>query len=136
MTDQTRCLCGATRATFDPSQVLWTTLCHCESCRRATSAPVVGWFGVANGAWAWAGAPPGEYESSPNTFRNFCTTCGSPMAFRSDRWPGETHFPAVTLENSETYVPQSHCFNDERVPWLTTKDDLPKYAQSAPSFVE
>ncbi|MDA7449408.1 hypothetical protein N9567_04095 [Planktomarina temperata] len=28
-------------------------------CRfTAKSVPATGWFGVANGTWAWAGAPP------------------------------------------------------------------------------
>jgi len=136
MTPKTRCLCGATRAKFDAHQILWSALCHCESCRRAAGAPVVGWFGVANGAWSWAGAPPSEFESSPGVVRRFCTTCGSPVAFSSERWPGETHFPAASLENPEDFDAQLHCWTQDQMDWLKIEDALPNYAQSAPSVCE
>ena len=126
------CLCGSCHATYDPAQILWTALCHCESCRRATGAPVVGWFGVANGAWAWAGAPPQHFESTQGRLRYFCGTCGSPMGFQSTRWPGEFHFLAATMESPQDYTPHLHCWTGEHLGWLQIDDDLPRYHASAP----
>ena len=50
-----RCLCGAiTYRTDGPPK--WTALCHCASCRRACSAPVVAWMGFEAGQVHWSGA--------------------------------------------------------------------------------
>jgi len=38
-----RCLCGNIKFETN-SEPIWTALCHCESCRRACSAPLVAWM--------------------------------------------------------------------------------------------
>lgn len=111
------CLCGATRYAFDPAAVRWQGLCHCETCRRATGAPVVGWLGVRDGGWSWQGQAPGRYASSPGVTRCFCTTCGTPMSYASTRWPDETHFLAATLSDPADYHPTAEFFTAERLEW-------------------
>jgi len=86
-----RCLCGAVTYTFDASATIWTGHCHCESCRRACAAPMVSWFGVPNEAWRWTAAQPAHYKSSTWADRYFCATCGSQMAYRSDKLPNVIH---------------------------------------------
>ena len=135
MTETTRCLCGETTAQFDPDHINWQGLCHCDSCRRASGAPVVGWFGVANGSWAWAGAPPKTYHSSNGVTRFFCAVCGTPMAYEATRWPGEIHFTAATLEQPEQFKPDSHYYDSEHLTWLKIEDGLPRHAQAGPSSV-
>ena len=78
-------------------------------------------------AWRWVGDPPTEFRSSPGVVRLFCGTCGSPMAYRSERWPGETGFYAASLDDPAGFAPESHSFWSERLPWLSLSDDLPKY---------
>ncbi|SLN44496.1 GFA family protein [Pseudooctadecabacter jejudonensis] len=125
------CLCGAVRYTlYTPPK--WTALCHCDSCRRAASAPVVAWMGFAPDAVDWSGERQ-FYKSSPHANRGFCPTCGSQMSFESDRWPGEIHLYGVSLDTPEAYVPQLHCYTDEHLDWLRLSDDLPRFAQSADS---
>lgn len=120
-----RCLCGA--VTFRCTELpLWQAHCHCESCRRATASPFTSFFGVRNGTWDWTGAPPATYNSSPGVQRDFCPTCGTQMAFRSTRWPDETHFYAATLHDPTTYAPTRHHHAAERLPWLHLADDLPQ----------
>ena len=120
-----RCLCGAItyRCTAAP---LWQAHCHCESCRRATASPITSFFGIADGAWAWTGAAPSTYLSSPGTWRDFCPTCGTQMAYRSTRFPGECHFYAATLDRPEAYAPTVHVHSDEMLPWLHLCDGLPR----------
>jgi hypothetical protein len=119
-----RCLCGALtyRCSAPP---LWQAFCHCESCRRATASPVTAFLGMADGAWAWTGAQPSTFQSSPGTWRAFCPTCGTPMAYRSDRIPGERHFYAATLDDPSAFTPTQHDFIAEKLPWLHLCDGLP-----------
>ena len=123
------CACGAVRYTLTATPK-WTALCHCESCRRATSAPVVAWMGFAPSDVAWSGQRQ-SHASSPHAMRSFCPTCGSPMSFESERWPGELHLYGVSLDDPDAYIPQLHCYTDEHLSWLSIADDLPRFSQSA-----
>lgn len=120
-----RCLCGAVtyRCTALP---LWQLHCHCESCRRATASPFTSFLGVADGSWEWTGATPATFASSPGVRRDFCARCGSQMAYRSDRFPGECHFHAATLDRPQDYAPTGHVHSAEALPWVHLADGLPR----------
>ena len=119
------CLCGAVRFRADAAP-LWQAHCHCESCRRATASGFTSFFGIADGHWQWTGEAPRRYASSPGVERFFCATCGSQMAYRADRFPGEIHFYAGTLDAPETYTPTNHVFWEEHMPWIVLADGLPR----------
>ncbi len=121
-----RCLCG--QVTWSATgQMRWTAYCHCESCRRAGSAPFVALFGMADEGLTWSG-PVGSYASSEDVERGFCRSCGSPLFYRNPvRWPNETHIPAATLEDPSVYAPKAHVYYSERLPWIEMRDGLPKY---------
>ena len=119
------CLCGAVSFSA-PSRPKWTALCHCESCRRACSAPIVAWMGFAAGDVDWTGTRT-FYHSSDIAIRGFCATCGTQMSFESANWPGEVHLYAISGHAPETYAPDLHCHYGERLDWLEIADDLPKY---------
>jgi len=124
-----RCLCGAVRYALG-APPKWTALCHCESCRRAASAPVVAWMGFRPEQVSWAGERA-FYASSEHAERSFCPTCGSPMSFASARWPGEIHLYGASLDDPQAYVPQLHCYAAEHLGWLKLADDLPRFTGSA-----
>lgn len=119
------CLCGKVRYEYEGAPN-WQAHCHCESCRRNCSAAFTSYFGVTDGSWRWTGAEPSVYASSPGVERLFCPTCGTPMAYRSARWPGETHFYAASLDDPSIFRPQSHVNWAERVPWVHLADHLPR----------
>ena len=119
------CLCGSTRFRADAAP-LWQAHCHCQSCRRACSAPFTSFFGIADGHWRWEGSKPATFASSPGVWRDFCAQCGSQMAYRSTRFPGEIHFYAALLDDSATYQPTSHVHSAEMLPWLHLNDGLPR----------
>ncbi len=123
------CLCESIRYRTDTDPI-WTALCHCESCRRACSAPVVAWMGFAIADVHWTGTRR-FYPSSDIASRGFCPTCGTQMSFESTRWPGEVHLYAVSREDPEAYVPKLQCHYAERLAWLESSDRLPKYAGTA-----
>ena len=112
------------------SSVLWAGHCHCDSCRRASSAPMTSFFGVARDSVVWTGEATVR-QSSEAVERGVCPKCGSQVFIRSTRWPKETHLFAATLDEPALFHPKAHFHWAERVPWITVTDDLPKYAGSA-----
>ncbi len=120
-----RCLCGAVGFRVDGAP-LWQSHCHCESCRRATGSGFASFFGIKDGHWEWSCAPPATFASSPGTMRFFCGTCGTPMAYRSEKFMSEMHFYAATLDDPANYDPTSHVHTDEQLPWVVLADGLPR----------
>ena len=72
---------------------------------------------------------PTYYESSPGVKRYFCATCGSPLAFVSDKWPGEIHLHAGSLDDPVAIAPTGHMQVAEQVPWAEVHDQLPRYTR-------
>ena len=125
-----RCLCGEVRfvAAGEPK---WVAHCHCESCRRATSAGFATYAGYATGAVAWTGEPPAAYHSSPGVTRRFCPRCGSPVSFEGERWPGEIHLFVPAFEDPAGFQPKGHVYVEEQMPWVRLADGLPRYRKTA-----
>ena len=121
-----RCLCGAIAYHAD-APPLWQMHCHCESCRRATGSAFASFFGLADGTWRWLRGVPAIHASSPDVERLFCPTCGTPLAYRSSRFPGETHLYAGTLDHPETYRPSAHVHFAEAQSWADIHDGLPRH---------
>jgi hypothetical protein len=121
-----RCLCGAItyRAEAPP---LWQMHCHCESCRRTTGSAFASFIGLRDGTWRWTQGTPAIYRSSSGVERLFCPACGTPMAYRADRFPGETDLYAVPLDNAETSRPTAHVHAAEMQHWADIHDGLPRH---------
>ena len=120
------CLCGAVQfeAHLPPK---WVAHCHCTRCQRAHGAAFVTWVGVdasrsvvsdPHGALTWYVTPEGAS-------RGFCHTCGSPMFFKSPRWPGELHMARALFLEPVDLAPQSHVHFDTHVRWVCLNDGLP-----------
>jgi hypothetical protein len=118
-----RCLCGAVRyrATGAPK---WIANCHCDSCRRATGAPITTYAGFAVERFAVVAGAPERFPSSPGVTRTFCRRCGSPLTYEGTRWPGEVHVLIGTMDRPQDFVPEGDAFPEERLPWvpLTARD--------------
>ena len=125
------CLCGAVTYRIEGPET-WACHCHCESCRRQTASPVTTFLGIPLERFAWTGAPPKTYASSPGVTRSFCPTCGTPMAFQAGRYAGEIHLYAATLADPASFRPAFHVHYDEHLPWLDLNDRLPRHPGFAP----
>ena len=121
------CLCGDVRFSAAlPSK--WVAHCHCSRCRRAHGAAFVTWAGFP------ANAVTIEDERSrlrwhvaaEGGMRGFCGACGSPMLFKSERWPGELHIARALFLEPIDRAPQAHVFYETHVEWVTIGDDLPR----------
>lgn len=110
------CLCGRVR--FEARGApRFISNCHCETCRRASSAPSVTWAGFRDDCITIEGDSLASFASSPGVTRMFCGACGSPIAFRGARWAGETHIPVCAFDAPETMAPESDHFESEKLPW-------------------
>ena len=120
------CLCGAVRFTAG-LPVKWVAHCHCTRCQRAHGAAFVTWVGT--DATRVAIADPERllrwHAGGSDSSRAFCGRCGSPMFFRSQRWPGELHIARALFHTGVGLDPQAHAFHDTRVDWVTLGDELP-----------
>ncbi len=110
------CLCGAIRFAFE-LPVRWVLHCHCESCRRATGSPMTTFVAVPDAQLGWEGTPA-RFASSPGVERAFCGTCGSPLCYRHDGRPDETHLYAALLDDPGAVTPEGHDFIVERIGWM------------------
>lgn len=119
------CQCGGVRfRTSGP--VRSSGHCHCESCRRAASSPVTTFFTVPRDSARLEGDSLHFYASSPGVRRGFCSNCGSPMSFETERRPDDIDFYVASLDDGLSVVIREHWHWDERVDWLNIVDDLPK----------
>jgi hypothetical protein len=125
-TTRGHCLCRAVTYEYTGAP-LWVLHCHCESCRRQTSSAVATFVGLERAQVRFTGAAPAVYESSPGVRRSFCGRCGAPIAYESDRVPGEIHLYAGTLADPAALAPSRHVFVAEQLPWFEVADDLPRY---------
>jgi hypothetical protein len=83
-------------------------------------------FGVRDDGWIWTGTEPQVFASSDHAERLFRARCGSQMAYRSTRHPGEIHVYAASLDDPADFEPQAHFHWSEHLPWLQLADDLPR----------
>ncbi len=113
------CLCGGVRFRIGLPP-LWVAHCHCSMCRRAQGAAFVTWAGFSEDAFSLTAGDDliSRYRSSAAAARSFCSRCGTPLFFQSDRWPGEIHVTLATLDSAEGLEPQAHAYWASRAPWL------------------
>ena len=120
------CLCRKTLFEYTGDET-WSCYCHCDDCRRNCAAPVVAWLGVPLQNFEWTGDKPKTYESSKGVYRHFCGTCGSPIGFEADHYPGGMHLYAASLEDPEDFKPTFHVNYKSKLSYLEMEDDLIKY---------
>jgi hypothetical protein len=122
-----RCLCGAVQFVARGAP-RWVAHCHCDSCRRATSAPLTTYAGFAAEDVIWSGQSRARFNSSPGVERSFCARCGSPLSFAGARWPGEIHLFVASFAEPGALTPEIHVHAGEQLPWLHLGDGLPRFA--------
>lgn len=123
------CLCGTVSFAFE-GPLTWACYCHCADCRRNCASPVTAFLGTPLSGFSWTGQAPKAFASSPGVIRHFCDTCGTPMAFQADHYPGEIHLYAATLSDPAAFTPAFHVHHDSHLPWLHMADALPRYPRS------
>ena len=125
------CLCGG--ITYEIRGPLTGALnCHCTMCRKAHGAAFrsrarvnAGDFELTRGDHLLT-----FYESSPGNHRGFCRVCGSPILSRFDEDSTQYGLPLGALDDDPGITPMCHVFVDDKAPWHSITDDLPRFQKS------
>jgi hypothetical protein len=117
------CQCGAVRyALFAaPAKI---GVCHCRMCQKASGGPF-GIFAEVNRAdFAWTRGSPASWQSSSRAFRDFCGTCGTPLAFRPlDR--DVIEMMAGSFDEPEKAAPTYEVGREGKLSWVARLASLP-----------
>jgi hypothetical protein len=123
-----RCFCGHVRYEVRGTP-FHETLCHCEDCRRAAGAPVVGWFSCRPHELVWTAGSPKSWASSNGVTRSFCGDCGTSFTYaRSDL--DEVDVTIASLDKPEDVPPRDHTRHAGRIAWIDRLAELPAYPVS------
>jgi len=123
------CLCGAVRYIIEGKPIS-SGICHCETCRRAASAPRLPFVGVLSAGFRYTRGAPVDYTSSPGVTRSFCGRCGSPLTYRRDDTPDELDVMTVSLDNPNAIPPTFHVWTSEALDWDRLAGNLTIYSRS------
>lgn len=123
------CLCGAIRFTSG-AEPLDAGYCHCELCRRSTGAPVLAWVSYPAGTFAYVAGTPARYPSSDHGHREFCSRCGTQIAYRDSRNTATVEVNVGSLDDCEWVEPLYHIWCRSRIGWFDTRDALPRFETS------
>jgi len=131
------CFCKKIRYQIDSGDYLAAN-CHCTMCRRAHGAAFVTWVGAREERFS---ITAGEelvrwHQSSPQSRRGFCLTCGTTLFFASTLCPGEIHVARPAIQGPLDRDPQCHVFYDQRADWVELGDALPRYATDDPGLAK
>ena len=105
-------------------------------CRKTTGAAFATYVGFPVGAVSWTNAPT-RFRSSPDVERSFCSRCGSTIGFHRAH---ETTIHLGSLDRPDLIASKTmlncHLFTADRVSWLQTTDDWPRYPAFPPGRAE
>jgi len=122
------CLCGAIRYRVR-GEAMARTLCHCESCRRATGGVTVAWAVFRRTAVNVRGEVR-EFSSSPGIYWGSCPDCGSLVTYRRDSRPDHIDITTATLDDPGRFPPTVEIWTGERIAWEQLNPALPHKLRS------
>lgn len=123
------CLCGAVRyeAVGEP---LYSGLCFCEDCRRASGGGSVGYMGIARHGFRVLGETQQvrtALKSGKVATRNICPTCGS-LVFGGELGVSEQiNIYAGTLDDPSQFRPTHAIMTRAKPEWAPIPEGLTVY---------
>lgn len=127
--NQGGCLCSAIRFRISGEPV-FSSICHCATCRRASAAPTVAWLTFNRGQVEFLSGHPRSYRSSQGVVRQFCGTCGSQLFYESAESPATIDITTASLDNPHLFPPTLEVWLEHRVSWQTTDPTRTQYPRS------
>ena len=91
---------------------------------RAGSAPSVAWLTFASANFALVSGHLQTFQSSRGVKRTFCSSCGSPLTYESDREPGTIDVTTVSLDNPGRFPPTREVWLEHKLGWEETNATL------------
>jgi len=115
------CLCGSIRYRVD-GRPSFISICHCQSCRRASGAPTVAWFVISRAQFTLLAGSPCEYPSSIHVRRSFCGKCGTQLAYEHDSAPDTVELTVASLDEPSAMQPTKEIWLADKLPKWQTPD--------------
>ncbi|MDF1610384.1 GFA family protein [Hoeflea sp. YIM 152468] len=128
------CLCGQTR--YEASgPVLFSLLCYCVDCQKASGTGHVPIMGVARSGFTVDGPTVMSTVtggSGLRAIRNFCANCHSLLFGTPEAAPDFVTIYAGSLDDRHLFTPQKAQFTRTRQAWDSVPAGLPAYQEAAP----
>ena len=120
------CHCGSLRyvSTEAPDDVGY---CHCRICQRTSAAPVLVFASFPVAGFRYTRGEATRYASSPHGIREFCSLCGTQIAYREADAPRYVDVNVASLDEPSALRPDHHIWFSSRIDWFDTDDDLPRF---------
>lgn len=125
------CCCGALRYECD-SPPLESGYCHCRLCQRTSAAPALVFASFRVEDFRYTADEPCIYHSSEHGVREFCSACGTQIAYREARRAITVDVNAGSLDDPSLITPEYHIWCRSRIPWFEIADALPRYEKGKP----
>ena len=126
------CLCGRVQYEIE-GEPRFMYQCYCGKCRAASGASFVtnmivdaAQFRITAGKERLA-----AFESSPQKFRHFCSTCGSPIYSRGEKTRQVVSVRCGTLKQDPGVRLAYHTFVASKAAWVEICDELPQFPEWA-----
>ncbi len=120
------CLCSAIRYGIYGAP-MFSSICHCATCRRAGAAPMVAWLTVNRTQFKILSGSPHVYRSSRGVVRRFCRSCGSQLTYENTANPDGIDVTTVSLDDPNAFPPTMEVWLEHRIPWQASAQTLIPY---------
>ena len=114
-----RCLCGAVHYRAS-GPALFSVVCHCRDCQRASGSGGVPVLGVTRAAFAHSGPVKQsrvQGGSGSPAVRNFCSECGCLLFGTPESEPDLVTIYAGSLDDPTVFSPTDALFTGQRPEW-------------------
>jgi hypothetical protein len=129
--NQGGCLCSAIRFRVS-GEPIFSSICHCATCRRASAAPTVAWLTFDRGQIEILSGQPRVYRSSQGVVRQFCGTCGSQLWYEQADRPNTIDITTASMDNPNLFPPTMEVWLEHRLSWQGADAARAHYVRSAP----
>jgi hypothetical protein len=124
------CLCSAIRFRIS-GEPIFSCICHCASCRRASGAPTVAWLTFNRGQVRILTGPPRIFRSSQGVVRQFCATCGSQISYETIASPTTVDITTASMDNPNLFPPTQEVWLEHRLSWQSANETLAQFRRSS-----
>lgn len=123
------CLCSAIRFRV-AGEPIYSSICHCATCRRASAAPTVAWLTFDRGQVEMLSGSPLIYRSSQGVIRRFCGICGTQLSYESMGSPSSIDITTASMDNPNLFPPTLEVWLEHRVSWQSANQMRAQYPRS------
>jgi hypothetical protein len=120
------CLCSAIRFRLSGEPV-FSSVCHCATCRRANAAATVAWLTYDRGQVAVLSGSPHSFRSSQGVVRQFCGGCGSQLFYETISSPATIDITTASLDNPNLFPPTMEVWLEHRLSWQSADQNRRQY---------